>query len=55
MHKDGFKGVGSLEDGFYVGMLKGSFQFLTEMRNIEYRDDNIFLDFYAMIAFMMGV
>ena len=45
MHEEKFKGVGSFEDDLYAGMLKDSSKFLTEDKNTENRDEDIFLDF----------
>ena len=49
MHKNRFKGIGSVEDDLYTGMLKDSSKFFTEARNIRNRDVDIFLDFYGSI------
>ena len=55
MHKDRFKGVGSLENDLYAGMSKDSFKFLTEARNIRYRYEDIFLISKPVSGFMIGV
>ena len=45
VHNNGFKGFGSFEDDLYTGMLKDSYEFLTEARDIWNRDEHIFIDF----------
>ena len=49
MHKDRFKGFGSLKGHLYTGMSKDSSKYLSEVRNIGNRDEDIFLDFKASI------
>ena len=41
MHKDGFKGVGSLEDDLYTGMSEDSSVFLNEARNMWNTDEDM--------------